>query len=366
MFSLLPARFLSASLVLIVLAYNGFATPPAPAPEWNAKFAGREGWIGGDAVYSVKVNADRVLWFFGDTFIGTVKNGRRDGATMVNNTVAAMKGTDAKATIEFFHGTSKDGKPTAILTPKNEPGYYWPLGGAMNGTRLVLFLVRVESTKDGGPFGFRSVAQAFAVIENPLDEPSTWKIEYSKLPFAVFEAKRERIWGSAICTVGDETYVYGVEDRTKKLGSRQLLVVKVPTAKLADPKAWRFRVRDQWSEKADDAVGLANGLATEFSVGPAPGGGYVAVYTESGIGERIVGRFASEPHGPWSEPHLLYSCPEKSNGKVFCYSAKAHHWCNADELLVSYCTNGWKFATSIESDTVYRPQFVRVKGIGRP
>src|SRR5438132_1310728 len=57
-----------------------------PAPEWNARFAGKEGWIGGDGVYSVVLARDRILWLFGDSLLGTARNGRRDGAVMVNNT----------------------------------------------------------------------------------------------------------------------------------------------------------------------------------------------------------------------------------------------------------------------------------------
>ena len=51
-----------------------------PAPEWEAKFANKEGWIGGDCVYSTMLSPERVLWLFGDTLIGTAKDGKREGA----------------------------------------------------------------------------------------------------------------------------------------------------------------------------------------------------------------------------------------------------------------------------------------------
>ena len=352
-------------VILAITSFTLFAPPvvasASPAPDWTAKFAGTSGWIGGDAVYSVRVNEKRVLWFFGDTFIGTVKDGKRAGAAMVNNTVGVMDGE----TIRFHHGRSSDGKPAAIFIPKDGKGYYWPLGGTMSetksGAKLVLVLVRVESTKAGGAFGFRQIGQELAVIDNPTEEPAKWTVTYSPLPFAKFEPKHERLWGGAVCTVGTTTFIYGTEDRDKKLGSRRLLTAKVEAAKLGEPSAWRFRTAEGWSDKPEDAVGMLRGLATEFSVGPAPGGGFVLTYTENGIGDRIVGRFAPEPDGPWSEPVLLYSCPEKANKKVFCYSAKAHHFNESNGLLVSYCVNGWNFSTSIEDQSVYRPQFIRVK-----
>jgi hypothetical protein len=341
----------------LVLLAPPVISSASPAPEWTAKFAGTAGWIGGDAVYSVRVNDKRVLWFFGDTFIGTVKDGKRAGAAMVNNTVGVMDGE----TIRFQHGRKSDGKPAAIFIPKDGKGYYWPLGGAMSGSKLVQLLVRVESTKAGGAFGFRQIGQELAVIDNPTEDPAKWAVTYSPLPFAKFEPKDERLWGGAVQTVGKETYIYGIEDREKKFGSRRLLTAKVETAKMADPSAWRFRTINGWSDKPENAISTVRGLATEFSVGPAPTGGFVLTYTENGIGDRIVARFAPEPHGPWSEPVLLYSCPEKANKKVFCYSAKAHHFNESKEMLVSYCVNGWNFSTSIEDQSVYRPQFILVK-----
>jgi hypothetical protein len=67
----------------------------------------------------------------------------------------------------------------------------------------------------------------------------------------------------------------------------------------------------------------------------------VAVYTENGLGDRIVGRFASASEGPWSAPLLLYTCPETGKDKgVFSYGGKAHPWvASGSELLVGYCVN---------------------------
>jgi hypothetical protein len=137
----------------------------------------------------------------------------------------------------------------------------------------------------------------------------------------------------------------------------------VPAEKSEDFAAWRFRTADGWGEKADGAAPLADGMANEFSVSQLPGGkGFVAVYTENGLSDRIVGRFADSPEGPWSAPVLLYRCPEMAkDAGVFAYAAKAHPWAAAgNELVVSYCVNAWKFGRLFEDEKVYRPRFVRV------
>jgi hypothetical protein len=335
------------------------------APEWDAKFGGTEGWIGGDCAYSVVLGPKRVLWLFGDSLLGTAKDGKRAGAVMVNNTVAVQAGHEKDAAIRFVAGRAKDDKPVAFFTPVDGKGWFWVQAAVRVQDRLFVFLPQMEKTKDGSLFGFRQIGQWLAVVENPDDDPEKWRVKQLKLPFAEFGEDRQRSWGSAVLADGDCLYVYGYdEDRAKGVAKKKLTVARVPAGKLDDWSAWRFQTSDGWGEKAADAAPQADGLASEFSVTPTPGGkGYVLVYTEKGLGDRIVGRFAGAPEGPWSDAVLLYKCPEMAQDKgMFCYGAKVHPWGAADhELLASYCVNTWEFARLFRDDAVYRPKFVRVR-----
>ncbi len=335
-----------------------------PAPEWNAKFAGTKGWLGGDAAYTVVLKHQRVLWLFGDTLLGTVQDGKRAGAIMVNNTIALQTGFAKDASIRFLSGESRDGKPAAFFTPTEGKGWFWPQAAVCQSDRLFVFLSQIDKGKDPGVFGFRYIGQWLAVIDNPADEPQQWRVQVKPVPFARFDSTRGQSWGSAVLDDGDSFYVYGYQEKSKEIGSRQLLLARVPAGKLADFTKWRFRTSDGWSEKAEEATPLAGGLATEFSVHRMPGDpGYVLVYTENGLGNRIVGRFARTADGPWSAAVLLYQCPEMARDKgVFCYAAKAHPWAaKGDELLVSYCVNAWEFARLFREEKIYRPKFARVK-----
>lgn len=126
---------------------------------------------------------------------------------------------------------------------------------------------------------------------------------------------------------------------------------------------------DDWSDNPTDAAPLFGGLATEFSVSALPNKkGYVLIYTENGIGPRIVARFANSPTGPWSEPLLLYTCPEPARDRgIFTYAAKAHAWATTSSeahrvtLLVSYCTNAHDFWRLFRDTDVYYPRFVSVE-----
>lgn len=362
-------RTIRFGAALALLAAPLFAAAPAspratPAPEWDTHFAGKRGWIGGDCVYSVDLGKGRALWLFGDTLLGTAKDGRRTAATMVNNTFALQSGSGKGAKFRFIAGKAKDGKPAAFVTPADGKGWFWAQSGIRVKGRLYLFLPQIKKAGEPGAFGFAHVGQWLAVVENPDDEPEKWKLKQHRIPFAVFGAKRDRSWGASSLAVGEHLYVFGHdEEKGRGLGRKRLLVARVPLDKLTDFRAWRFRTADGWGEKAEDASGLAGGLATEFTVSRHPGGkGYVLVYTENGIGDRIVARTADAPEGPWSAPSLLYRCPEGKDRAVFCYAAKAHAWASGEgELLVSYCTNAWKFGKVFEDESVYRPRFVRVR-----
>jgi hypothetical protein len=365
------ARTVLATMMIVASAAAACsAAPPQvgkaePAPEWNAKFAGLEGWIGGDGVYSVVAGPRHILWLFSDSLLGRVRDGGRPGAVMVNNTIGVQAGPGKDAAIRFVAGQTKDRRPTALLVPADGKGWFWLQAAARVGDRLFLFLAQIEKSSDPGVFGFQQVGQWLGIVDNPEDDPEKWRLKQRWLPFATFTPTRERSWGSAVLAVGGQLYVYGYDEpRGQGLGKRQLTVARVPAEKLDDFAAWRFRTAGGWSDRAADAAPLAAGLATEFSVSRMPGGaGYVLVYTENGFGARIVGRFADAPEGPWSGPQLLYTCPEMAQDKgLFSYAAKAHPWATDNhELLVSYCVNAWDFGRLFRDERVYRPKFVRVE-----
>ena len=334
-----------------------------PAAEWNLRFAGNEGWIGGDGVYSAELGRQRILWLFGDTLIGKVTDGRRAGAAFVNNTVGILSRETPDAPIRFATGKSKDGTPSAVFIPIEGGGWFWPQAPIYLRDRLFVFLAQIEKTDQAGPFGFKQIGQWLAVIDNPLEGPTSWRVDQRRVPFAEFSEARELSWGSALVADPAHVYIYGTLDRRQAPGSRQLLVARSAVDKLADFSTWQFRAADGWSDVPTEAEPLASGLATEFSVSPLPNGsGYIAVYTENGLSDHIVGRTSTSPHGPWSEPVLLCRCPEMSRDKgVFSYAAKAHPWAvDGHELLISYCMNTWDFARLFADNAVYRPQFVRV------
>lgn len=335
-----------------------------PAPEWNERFRRTEGWVGADGAYSVPLSDQKWLWLFSDTFVGSIRDGKRTGVKMVNNTVGIQEGRADKAKLAFAI-RKIEGQPKAMLAPPDGKGWFWLQAGIAIDSRLFVFLPRIEKAGSGGAFGFKHVEQWLGTIANPDADPSEWKTTYSKLPFAEFVAERTVSFGSAVLRDGDFVYIYGYEEKPgKPFLARKLLVARVPAGKLAEFDSWRFLGNGEWKSDVKDATPAASGLATEYSVSYVPGlKKYAMVYTENGLGDRIVGRFAASPAGPWSEPLLLFRCPEmRANKKVFSYAAKAHpHLGGENDLVITYCVNAFELGPVIDDATLYWPNFVRVK-----
>src|SRR5262245_56090176 len=362
----------------LLLAAAGVPTdPPAanslptvakaePAPDLDKLFRRTDGWIGADGAYSVVLSEKRTVWLFSDTWVGSIRDGKRKPETMVNNTVGVQDASGADAKLTFAIQKGDDGKHKAIFVPPDGKGWFWLFAGHHADGKLHVFLPRQEKTGAGGAFGFRGIDVWLGTVSNPADEPTKWKIEYAKVPFADLGGERKRSFGSSVLRVGEHAYVYGYEEKPEKpLPSRRLLVARAPANKLADFDSWRFLAeKGEWKADVKDAVAQAGSLGSELSVSYLPGlKRYALVCTQNGLSDRIVGRFAEAPEGPWSEPVLLYTCPEmKKDKKVFSYAAKAHPHlaANGNELVISYAVNSFDLAPVINDAELYWPRFVRV------
>ncbi|HYG23613.1 MAG TPA: DUF4185 domain-containing protein [Verrucomicrobiae bacterium] len=336
----------------------------APMPELNARFERTEGWIGADGAYSAALSAERTLWLFSDTWVGTVRNGSRTNATIINNSIGVQTGNGDNGRLEFVFKQREDGSPDALITPADGRGWFWLQAGIEHRGKLYVFLSQVEKTADPGVFGFRHIGQWLGVISNPYDNPASWNIKQQKLPFAIFTGRRHLAFGAAVLRKGEEIYVYGTDDDlTVPVRNRRLVVAKVPSADLEHFSRWRFYYNGDWQSGSTKLSPLADHVATECSVTYLPAfQRYVLVYNENGLSDRILVRTAADPAGPWSTPSLAYTCPEmKQDARVFCYAAKAHpSEADDDEIVLSYVANSFDFSHAVADARLYWPRFVRL------
>jgi hypothetical protein len=352
--------------LLCCLVLLSCQTPPrftvAALPGHDAAFERTSGWTGGDGAYTIGLGEGRLLWMFGDTFVGRVKEGRRVDSRLINNSAALQAGgTPTEASLSFFYKTPDVGPPAALFEPQDGIGWFWPYHGVKTAEGLFLFLLQVEAAEGPEAFAFRLVATWLGKVENAAEAPERWSLSARKIPWG----DERRLFGSSVLVRDGVAYVYGTVDETiEGVVAKQVILARAPAERLWDFSVWRFFSEGGWVAEVEDAGRVCEDAAGEFSVSFQPGlGRYVMVFTEGGLSEHMALRVAPRPEGPWGEPLRFYSCPEVGwDPTIFCYAAKGHPELasGAGELIVTYVANATDFAL-LESDArLYRPRFVKI------
>ncbi|HVJ84949.1 MAG TPA: DUF4185 domain-containing protein [Caulifigura sp.] len=334
-----------------------------PAPELNSRFRPEQGWIGGDGAQSVDLGDGRTLWLYGDTWVGTIDNGRRSRARIVRNSVGIQ--CAAESPCEFVVRKNDQGRAADFISPADGRGWLWFESGVMVKGRLYLFLMQADRPIDFKRPDHQPLAMWLAVVENPLDDPIDWCISQTRLPFAYYGEKHDVTFGCSTIVQGDHLYVYGTHDSSRLMTQyRYLTVARVPLDDIENFSAWRFQRKGRWGRDFLHAGHIADFMASELSVTHLPElDQYLMVYTDCDVSNRIVARTASSPAGPWSDMKTIHHCRDAAgNRNHFCYAGKAHPTLSSDgQLVVSYLTSSvdtWEVATD---SRLYWPTFVTVK-----
>lgn len=356
---------------LLLMAISGISASDVritatALPEYDARFQRTDGWIGADGDYSTALDDNTVVWLFGDTFIGSVRDNRRVNATLINNSIGIQHLRSSKP-IELYYGTNADGQPAAFVTPDDGKGYFWLFSGVSTSNGLSIFLTRVRQSDANPAFPFKTFGMALGHISNPLDPPSKWRITQQQVPFCRFTDSGSLLLGSAALKVGSYVYIYGSDSlRKDKDGKRlnSMIAARVPEDKLGDFSKWRFLSSGKWITNATRCDTLFNAPPTEFSVSYVPGiKQYAAVYMDHGIYGKIMVRLSPTPEGPWGEEMMVFDCPDKDwHEAAYSYAAKAHPELstNPNELIVTYATNSAEFTDLFEDARLYWPRFVKL------
>lgn len=391
-------RFCPTAVAIILIAVALVGSPSRACAQtrdepWDARFQRSAGWTGADGAGTIVLPDGRILWLYGDTWMGEVRAGKHVASKLVNNTIAVhplpKSGLyEQEPAIEFHSGAADPttGKPTAWLVPTPQSCgeasgcWFWPVGGGavVQGVdarpRLAFFLWSVARTKeDRGIWSFRTVGGVLATVDDISAPVGQWRVDQHQLPHARSRgeggAMHDVSWGQAALRhvdCGREfLYVYGL--RSSPPFASQLIVARVPAENLLDFDQWRFLAGpDQWSGEVERAVPLADGVPSEFSVERLDREGkqplYLMVQSELPLQPRILMRTAPSPIGPWSKPKPIFTVPELARNKsYFTYAAKGHlALSRPGELLITYVVNATDFQAMIEDADIYRPRFIRV------
>lgn len=339
-----------------------------PLPEIGRCFReGKDGWLGGDCAFSLPLGNDRFLWLFGDSFIQDRGQFSRDGAVFINNSIAIQQGNLADNDSLHFYWNKRDGQHRAFFINDNEPGFLWPLSAILIRGKLFVFCVRIQIVDPDNVFGFRQIGNEIFCVDNPDDAPNRWNMTAHKLPFL----RQLGSFGSNFFINHDYVYIYGY--RNVKSGWDDA-IINLIIARIKNELAHDISNQSHW-EFLDGAGGIwhrdihqvkpvIEHFTTEFSVTFVPAiGKYVLVANAWKHPHPITVRWADTPFGPFSEPKVVYHCPEIDwSPNYFCYAAKAHlELAEADdELIVSYMTNSKAMQEVFEDLRIYFPRFLKI------
>ncbi|KAG4079297.1 hypothetical protein HA402_007989 [Bradysia odoriphaga] len=225
-----------------------------------------------------------------------------------------------------FYWTTQNSLTDSFHLPPDDKGWLWPKAMVYHEKKLHIYLTQLENWGPNPAWDYGPIAAWTAVVENPNETPTNWKIRYARTPFIESTLQRNITFDTAILRQDYYFYIYGFsESRLKEKDIRDLITSRVTVDQLHDYDSYEFYNDTNWVVNFTDASLLFH-AAGEFSVHYDNGlQQYLAVYSDSFPSSDILARTATTPSGPWSKPVKLYSVPEM-NGKSnkFCYSGKAH------------------------------------------
>ena len=339
------------------------------AADCRPSFPYKEGWLGGDAAYSISLAPGQSLWLFGDTLVGKPSARDRKAANFVRNSIALSTCDRAHGwQINYYWKNKNRSKPTAFFDANEKEYWYWPLDGFLYRGRLYLATSKLKNKPNEGVFSFETVGVYLAVVSNPSAPPDQWQVQYLKL------SEGSALYpGSTIVLDGEFANLFTVEETTKPEKRQHMILNRLSLARLdrgdvsleyfARDKSWKPGITG-----ADAAVVIETGHS-EMSVRyHAEAKQWVAVSGGDFLSNQIMIRTAPALTGPWSEQRAVYEFPEMSKNNprrdrdTFCYAVKEHiEFAEANRMLVTYACNSFKLEKLFANTDIYRPQTVLVQ-----
>jgi len=313
-------------------------------------------WCGGDGVYSIPLTSTKVLWVFGDTFWGNIKNRKRVNCKFLNNTIGIM----INQKMQFYKGLYNKNF-FFINTGKS---WLWPLHGKVINNTLFLFFIEIVRLKNikSNPFAFKVCGNYIAEIKNFKFHPYLWEISYIKNPFSKFAKQDSIIWGSYILEHKNFYYIYGIKESNSK---KHLIISRISKKSyFLNFENWQvFTKRGFVPAFTNFPAPVATNIANEFSIEYNHFlKKFVLVYSEPALSNKINAIFSLTPYGPFLKVHTLYHIPKNPNPDIFYYSGKSHFWmANKNNLIISYIDNSVNFSDFAKDSSLYFPKFIEVK-----
>ncbi|MFP3963317.1 DUF5005 domain-containing protein [Actinomadura fulvescens] len=323
-------------------------------------------WSGGDGTQAQRLSDGRVVWFFNDSWYGTVEsNGTRKPFTTVmpRNMLVIQNGT----TLTSVAGSGGD---KTMVAPSTNGDWLWGGDNMVVGGTVYKFYQRFKAS-GGGAFGFYPTGvEMVAMPVSSLTNPATFtKVS---IPAARCDASPNvgsscLLWGTALHSTSSHTYIYGTETVvTSGSPQKYLHIARVPLGQFT--AAWEYWNGSGWSSSQADSKRMMNGVAEGFSV-TYSGGRYVLLTQglEGGLAGNMVAYYSSTPTGfTGAGKSVLHMTPETTTDwGDWTYEYRIiPHLSSGSTVVASYNVNsqykdGACMGRNYYTASVYRPRFIQ-------
>jgi hypothetical protein len=333
--------------LMLGISFQGFsqAVPDSTFNNLLRKYNG--GWIAGDATFSIALPANKTLWLFGDSFIGTANadSSIAPGASFIRNCGLLQDGDSLRA---LYGGTFNS---PAAFVPSEDPDstWYWPEHGLIENDTLKIFFSEFKLSTGPAGFNYKYTGAYLTRFTYPAIE----LVDMTKIPYFDINGVS---YGNSVFVENGYTYIYGRKETDTVYHICYPHVARAVAGNITGP--WEFFSGTAW---VSDPV-ITHRISME-AVSQQYGvfrlnNKFALITQEIWLSAKINSFTSNFLYGPFYNKKLLYQTPILYTNS-FTYNAFPHIQFNNDKLLVSYNTNGnfWDIFGNVE---IYRPMFIRV------
>jgi hypothetical protein len=364
--------FLAFCLVLSSQAAQSQCTLPAPPnpatidSNFDSFFQQNgPGWTGADGSYSLLLPDGTNLWYWSDSYIGTVNPTTRmrksDIFTAHNSLTIQNQTLNTLTTVGYPPQTS------SYFVPTNKKNWFWVGDGLVVQTSPGVYEIKIMLLEWSPSLKLQGNSVA------TLSWPSL--AIQSVTPVSLTDTSIE--WGSRIMQVGSMFYIYGLKDPGTDTKTPYLARTSSVNY-LTNSSKWQYwnATKNKWMTGQTNATALTGVAAVtpEYSVDQMTSSTGGTFYLMTGMDpqnppyplwDAVTTWYSCNPQGPWSNKTTVYTTPEAGTngckvGTLITYNPKAHpEFTDSDGILITYNVNA-----NTSSDLVcandYMPRFLRL------
>ncbi|WP_147238756.1 hypothetical protein [Mucilaginibacter hurinus] len=355
-------------------------------------------WTGADATYSIPLGGGKILWMFGDTFVGYVNppdathphrwrpsSSMNPNTFMIQNTsvtpntwitvvgmgvdpVSWMWWPPAKTGNEYLSGTAKT--------------WYWPGDATISGDNLYIYFTKFQGIAGGGYSTIGTDLFTFSVsglnaLTATVSNINSTKTSVFTMPLS---ATKETIFGTSLMEDGTNNYIY-ISDKIdySPYGLwHAAKAYRVPSSNINGTKAYftGYGPAPTYSpvygsstfSGSGNTTGimkkLAGGVLSDLLLSPQFSvikiGSKYRLITQEDMGKKIYSYEAASPVGPWECETLIHTISDPNTNVTYNAFLHPHIKNGATTYLLSYNLNGNTFADVYNNVDTYRPKFIWV------